>query len=127
MHKKKPERLRVREIVCERLVIREPGRGRARVVIETGPPRPGMELPDLPTARLTLLDGRGHARLVAEVDAAGEARVFVGGPDTGPMVVVAPTGLDVWGAAGNIVAALRDDDGGKIEIFDAHGRPRRSR
>lgn len=123
--KKPRERLRVREIEVERLVVREPRGGRARLILETGVPRAGMELPDLPSARLTLLDGRGNARLVAEVDAEGHATVYVGGPDTGPMIVATPTALDVWGAAGSIVAAIRSTDGGgAVELFDAAGRQR---
>ena len=65
----KHDRLRIRDIEAERIVIREPNGGRVRVVIETGPPRPGMERPPLPSARLTLLDGRGNPAFVAEVDA----------------------------------------------------------
>jgi hypothetical protein len=124
----KPDRLRLREIDVERLVIREPRGGRVRMILETGPPRPGMELPDLASARLTLLDARGRPRIVAEVDAEGDARLFVGGPDSGPMVVVTPTAVDVWHEAGNIVAALRaTDSGGTIELLDKDGRPRRRR
>jgi hypothetical protein len=87
-----------------------------------------MEKPDLPTARLTLLGGRGRPAIVAEVDAEGEARLFVGGPDTGPMVVVTPAGVDVWHATGNVVAALRaTDSGGTVELLDKSGRPHRPR
>jgi hypothetical protein len=122
------EQLRVREIEVERLIVREPRGGRVRAILETGPPWPGMERPDLPTARLTLLDGRGNPRGVAEVDAEGHAVIYVGGPDSGPMVVVTPTAVDVWHPAGNVVAALRATDrGGTVELLDKAGRPRPSR
>lgn len=124
----KQERLRVRELEAELILIREPRGGRVRLVLETGPPRPGMELPDLASARLTLLDGRGQPRIVAEVDAEGHATLFVGGPDSGPMIAVTPTAVDVWGAAGSVVAAVRaTDEGGVVELNDERGRPRPTR
>jgi hypothetical protein len=126
--KKHPERLRVRELEAERIMIREPHGGRVRMILETGPPRPGMELPDLPAARVTLFDGRGHPRLVAEVDCAGQTALYVGGPDSGPMVVVTPSAVDVWHQSGNVVAAIRATErGGTVETLDRRGRPRRAR
>jgi hypothetical protein len=126
--KPKPDRVCARELEAERIVIREPRGGRVRIILETGPPQPGMEKPDLPTARLTLLDGRGRPAIVAEVDAEGHAALYVGGPDAGPMVVVTPTAVDVWHESGNIVAALRaTEQGGAVELMDKSGHPRRGR
>lgn len=121
----KHDRLRIRDIEAERIVIREPNGGRVRVVIETGPPRPGMERPPLPSARVTLLDGRGNPAFVAEVDADGDACLFIGPPDAGTTAVLTPGAIDLW-RAGDIVAALRSDDtGGLLELFDDRGRARR--
>src|SRR5262245_2615731 len=125
--KKKRDRLRIREIQVERLVVREPRDGRTRAIIETAPPQPGMEKPDLPTVRLTLMDGHGRPAILAEVDAEGQAALYVGGPDSGPMVVVTPMAVDVW-HAGNLVAAIRSDaGGGVVETLKPVEQARRSR
>lgn len=124
--KRADQRMRVREIEVERLVVREPRGSRARAVIETGPPRPGMDKPDLPTVRLTLMDGRGNPTIVAEVDSEGRATLFVGGPDTGPMIAVTPEAVDVWGSGGSIVASVRsDDERGIVEVMKPRRRRRR--
>jgi hypothetical protein len=125
------ERIVANEIVVERLIIREPKGGRVRAILDTGAPRPGLEKPDLPSARLTLLDGRGIARIVAEVDAEGHAKFYVGGPDQGPMVVVTPEALDLW-SRGSVAAALRTEDGsGVLDLLvgkgSRHDRPRIAR
>src|SRR5438105_13730108 len=117
MTKKKHDRLRLKEIEVERLVVREPRGGRTRAVIETVPTKRGR------AARvvLTLLAPDGEPVLVAEVDHKGEPRVSVGNPQHGPSVIVTTRALDVW-SKGNAVATVRSDDGtGVVEILDNHG------
>lgn len=101
--------LRIRELEVERLVLREPNGGRIRAVIETGPSRdPDLRAPVL-AVRLTLLDPAGQPAVVAEVDGTGEATVFVGHPDHGDSIVLAPHAVDVW-SKGNIVSSLPSDE-----------------
>jgi hypothetical protein len=117
--KKKRDRVRVREIEIERLVVREPRGGRVRAVIEAVPTRRGRAAKVL----LTLFAPDGEPAVVAEVDHRGEPRLSVGHPDHGAAVSITRKAVDVW-SRGNIVAALRSAAaGGKLELTDERGAP----
>lgn len=119
--KKKRDRLRLREIEVGRLVVREPGNGRARAVFEVAPTRRGR------AARvvLSLLAPDGEPVLVAEVDHRGQPRLSVGNPVRGPSVIVTRLAADVW-SRGNVVASIRADEGkGVVEVLDDDHQPRR--
>ncbi len=116
-----PDQLVAREIVAERILLREPRDGRVRAVLETGPFSRDPEPSRTPGVRLTLFGPDGKPALVVEVGADGEPALFVGNPDSGPAVAVTPTALDIW-AGGNIAAALRTaDEAGHLELADARG------
>ncbi len=116
-----PDRLVVREIVAERILLREPREGRVRAILETGLFSRDPTPPVVPGVRLVLLGPDGEPALVAEIGADGQPALFVGGPDTGPAVAITPASIDVW-AGGNQVATLRaDDTAGRLELTDASG------
>jgi hypothetical protein len=109
MQKKERDRLRLREIEVERIVVREPSGGRARAVIESVATRRGRAS----RVVLTLLAPDSEPVFVAEVDHRGQPRLSVGNPDGGPSVLITRMGTDVW-SAGNIAASIRADDGSGI-------------
>jgi hypothetical protein len=111
--KKKRDRMRLKEIEVERLVVREPRGGRARAVIETVPTQRGRAS----RVVMTLFAPDGEAVFVAEVDHRGQPRLSVGKTDRGPSVIVTTRALDIW-SKGNVVAAIRSDDGtGVVEVL----------
>jgi hypothetical protein len=121
--KQKRDRSRIREIEVERLVVREPRHGRARAVLEVAPTHRGRA----PRVVLTFLAPDGEPVLVAEVDHRGQPQLSVGNPDHGPSVIITRLAADVW-SGGNIVAAIRSDDGrGVVETLKPHQRAPRSR
>ena len=112
----------VRELEVERLLLREPGGGRIRAILECGPPRPPGTGAPVPAVRLSFLGPDGKVALVLEVDDAGEPAVYVGNPDRGATVAISRRALDLW-AGGNIVATLRaSEEGGRLELIDGTGR-----
>lgn len=123
MPKRRPTEARdasFRELVLERLLIREPNDGRVRAVLETAPSTDPEAGPS-PIVRLSLLDPLGQPTLVAEVDSQGDPRLHIGHPDRGITVVISNRAIDAW-AGGNIVASMRSEEGeGRIELADARG------
>jgi hypothetical protein len=107
----------------ERLLIREPGGGRVRAVLETAmEPTAEGEQAVVPRVRLTLLTPNGGVACRVEVDDQGEPRVYVGQPGSGVTAVLARDSLDLW-AGGNVVASLMARDvGGALELGDGAGR-----
>src|SRR5262245_26370714 len=94
---------RVRELVAERFVLREPGGGRVRAVLNTKPGPPGRA----PGVRLAMYAPDGTVALLIRVSGKGEPRVYVGPPGCHEAVVVYTHGVHVW-AGGSVVAALDD-------------------
>lgn len=105
MNDDRTDRLRVRELEVERLVLREPNQGRVRAFLEFVPTEDADREVPSPTIWLTLLDPAGEPALVAQVDGNGEARLSVGHPDRGPAVIITREIVEVW-ADGNVVATL---------------------
>jgi hypothetical protein len=107
----------------ERLLIREPGGGRVRAVLETAmEPTAEGEPAVVPRVRHSLLAPAGDVGLRLEVDDAGEPRVYVGRPGNGVTAVLARDSLDLW-ARGNIVASLMARDGGGVlELGEGAGQ-----
>lgn len=112
----------MKDLECERLVLREPNGGRIRAVLETCPPRPPATGAPVPAVRLSLLGPDGAPQITLEVDDAGEPTIHVGPVDAGTTVVITRSSADCW-AGGNVVAALRStEDGGQLELAGADGR-----
>ena len=107
----------------ERLLIREPGGGRVRAVLETVmEPTAEGEPAVVPRVRLSLLTPAGEVACRVEVDDVGEPRVYVGKPGTGVTAVLSRDSLDLW-SGGNVVASLfTQDDGGVLELGHAEGK-----
>ena len=118
-----PALTKFKTLEVERLLIREPGGGRVRAVLETATePNAEGEPPVVPRVRLSLLAPNGDVALRLEVDDAGEPRVYVGRPGSGVTAVLSHDSLDLW-AGGNVVASLiAQDDGGVVELSDGAGR-----
>lgn len=113
---------RFQEIQVERLVLREPGGGRVRAVLETVPATDEDGVAQVPGVRLTLLSPAGEPALVAEVGGDGTPTLFVGHPDRGVSIAISRQAVDLW-SGGNTVASLRStEEGGTLEISDGDGR-----
>ena len=112
---------RFREIDVERVVLREPGRGRVRAILETVGAEHDEESdsPTYPTVRLSLRNAAGDDVLEAEVGPNGEVRVTLGAGEQN--LVVTPHGVGLW-AGGNEVAALDSGAGGRLQLCDRNGR-----
>lgn len=109
-----------REVEVERLILREPGSGRVRAVLETVPAE-DEDAPPFRVVRLTLRAPDGKPGLVAEIGADGAPRLSVGHPDHGVTATISDRALDFW-RGGNIVATVRStEDGGKVELTDGQG------
>ena len=106
----------------ERLLIREPGGGRVRAVLETAmEPTAEGEPAVVPRVQLSLLAPTGDVACRVEVDDQGEPRVYVGRPGSGVTAVLSRDSLDLW-AGGNVVASVRAGaDGGVVELGDDTG------
>ncbi|MCB9833784.1 MAG: hypothetical protein H6807_15085 [Planctomycetes bacterium] len=110
MNDDRTDRLHVRELEVERIILREPNEGRVRATLEfVQTEDPGREIP-CPTIRFTLLDPAGEPALVAQVEGNGDARLSVGHPNCGPAVIVTREIVEVW-AGGNVVAQLPAERG----------------
>jgi hypothetical protein len=107
----------------ERLLIREPGGGRVRAVLETAmEPTAEGEPAVVPRVRLSLLTPNGEVALRLEVDDLGEPRVYVGLPGSGVAAILSRDSLDLW-AGGNVVASvMARDEGGRLELGDGAGK-----
>ena len=111
--KKKRDRVRVRELEVERLIVREPRAGRVRAVIETVVPRQGRAA----RVALTLFAPDGEPMLVAQVDHRGQPQLSVGNPARRQSTIVTREAVDLW-SAGNVAASVRTDRArGIIELL----------
>ena len=109
------------EITAERFILRDPKTKEIRAVLETKPFEGEGEEALPSTVCLSMLDGTGEAKLVAEVQGDGTARLFVGNPERGRTVAIEQRGLWLW-ANGNIVASLDSaEERGMLDLCDRNG------
>ncbi len=110
------------QIEVERLVLREPSKGKVRAILETVVPEGPPEEPQVPCVRLSLLSPWGDVALMAEVDGGGTPSLHVGNPDRGVTTTITPSDVNLW-AEGNVVATLGSTrNGGELELLDEEGR-----
>ena len=110
-----------RELTVERLVLKEPGDGRPRAVLEVLPPRDEADTPGVYRVRLSLLDATGEPAIVAEVDANGEPILHVGHPDRGTTVTITPSTIDLWHGGNAVVSLTAGERGGVVGMHDEPG------
>jgi hypothetical protein len=108
-----------RELAVERLVLREPGQGRVRAILEAVPPGEGE--PRAHGVRLVLLDALGAPVVTAEVSPEGEPMVTVGGRDGGKAAVVRREVVELWRGGNAVVTLAADEMGGLVEVLDEEG------
>ncbi len=111
-------RIRASEVVAERFVLREPGRGRVRAVLETIPSKPGGQR----AVCLRLLSPTGDAVIVVEVSGRGVPRISVGERDQGAALLLTRRLIELW-SGGNAAVALWTKAGqGHCESLDRRGK-----
>ncbi len=122
MKKKRSRCIRASEVVAGRFVLREPGRGRVRAVLETIPSKPGGQR----AVRLRLLSPTGDAVVVVEVSGRGVPRISVGDRDRGSALLLTRRLIELW-SGGNAAVALWTKAGqGRCEFLDRRGKRVRS-